>query len=154
MIRAMTPADILPSAALVARSWMRAYADIVPVELQPTAAEHADHLAQPDSRGWVYDLGNRVAAVALVTGTDTPEPELSVLHVDPPAQGAGVGRHLHDAVLDALRAAGHAGCHLWVFAANEHARAFYAARGWHETTASDAPARCSAAPAVRLAFAF
>lgn len=152
MIRALQRGDLQAASELVVRSWARTYVDLIAPDQQPTAAQQAEHLSEPDSAGWVFDLSGQVAAVALVTGLSDDDPELSVLHVDPPAQGAGVGSQLHDHVLAELAVAGHVRIHLWVFEQNEHARAFYAARGWSEDRgAADVPDRCAIAPAVRIA---
>lgn len=56
--------------------------------------------------------------------------ELMALYVDPPAQGAGVGRTLLEAVEARLEAEGFPEAVLRVFAANGAARAFYEHRGW------------------------
>lgn len=151
MVRALEPADLPAAAALLARSWARTYLDTIAPDQQPTAEEHEAHLTSIDSRGWVFDLDGQVAAVALVTELSSDDPELSAFHVDPPAQGAGVGTQLHAHLLDELKAEGHTRLHLWVFDENLHARAFYEARGWGEAgTQADRPERCSIAPATRL----
>lgn len=56
--------------------------------------------------------------------------ELYAINLDPQWWGTGGGTVLLDACVDHLRAAGHREAVLWVAAANERARAFYAARGW------------------------
>ncbi|MEI2702161.1 MAG: GNAT family N-acetyltransferase [Baekduia sp.] len=141
----------MPEAAgLLVRSWARSYSDIVAPDEHPDADGQARHLRTPGAAGWVFEQGGAIAAVALVLGHGSGDPELSVLHVDPPAQGAGVGGRLHDAVLESLRSDGTGRCHLFVFEANEQARAFYAARGWTEAEAREIPARCGSAPVMRL----
>lgn len=57
---------------------------------------------------------------------------LDGLYVVPEWWSRGVGRALHDHVLDHLRAAGSAVCHLWALEHNERARRFYERLGWHE----------------------
>ncbi len=56
--------------------------------------------------------------------------EIAALYVDPPAWRSGAGRALMQAALAALRAAGWREVTLWVLAANQRARAFYAASGF------------------------
>lgn len=151
MVRELTAHDVEAAAGLVGRSWARSYADIVPQHEHPTAEEQAAHLApEPGRQGWVFEVDEQVVAVALVLDPGSDDPELSVLHVEPAAQGAGVGSALHDAVLDRLRAAGRKGLHLWVYEANGQARDFYAARGWVEDLGGTKPGRRGTAPAVRL----
>jgi GNAT superfamily N-acetyltransferase len=57
---------------------------------------------------------------------------LDGLYVVPSHWGRGVGRELHDLVLDRLRAAGSERCYLWVLQHNTRARRFYERRGWRE----------------------
>jgi GNAT superfamily N-acetyltransferase len=57
---------------------------------------------------------------------------LDGLYVLPASWGGGVGRALHDEVLDRLRAAGSTRCHLWVLEHNDRARRFYERLGWRE----------------------
>ena len=57
---------------------------------------------------------------------------LDGLYVRPEHWGLGLGRKLHDEVLDRLRANGSPRCHLWVLEDNERARRFYEGLGWHE----------------------
>jgi GNAT superfamily N-acetyltransferase len=75
----------------------------------------------------VEDAGRSVigSAVARVNG------DLARLHVHPDSWGRGIGGALHDAAVDALRAAGHGRAELWVIDANARARGLYERRGWH-----------------------
>jgi RimJ/RimL family protein N-acetyltransferase len=57
---------------------------------------------------------------------------LDGLYVTPALWGHGVGRELHDEVLDRLCAGGSARCHLWVLEHNDRARRFYERLGWRE----------------------
>jgi GNAT superfamily N-acetyltransferase len=57
---------------------------------------------------------------------------LDGLYVLPAHWGEGVGRELHDDVLQRLRAAGSRHCHLWVLEHNDRARRFYERLGWRE----------------------
>jgi GNAT superfamily N-acetyltransferase len=57
---------------------------------------------------------------------------LDGLYVRPEHWGRGLGRKLHDEVLDRLRANGSPRCHLWVLEDNERARRFYEGLGWRE----------------------
>ncbi len=57
---------------------------------------------------------------------------LDGLYVLPAWWSRGVGRALHDHVLERLRAAGSSECHLWVLEHNDRARRFYERLGWRE----------------------
>jgi GNAT superfamily N-acetyltransferase len=61
---------------------------------------------------------------------------LDGLYVLPQWWSRGVGRALHDEVLDRLRADGCERCHLWVLEGNERARRFYERLGWAENGTS------------------
>ena len=57
---------------------------------------------------------------------------LDGLYVLPEWWSRGVGRALHDHVLEHLRSAGSTRCHLWVLEHNDRARRFYERLGWRE----------------------
>jgi GNAT superfamily N-acetyltransferase len=57
---------------------------------------------------------------------------LDGLYVLPSFWGRGVGRALHDEVLERLRRDGSSHCHLWVLEHNDRARRFYERLGWRE----------------------
>ena len=57
---------------------------------------------------------------------------LDGLYVLPEWWSRGVGRALHDHVLEHLRAAGSKECRLWALEHNARARGFYERLGWHE----------------------
>jgi GNAT superfamily N-acetyltransferase len=128
VIRRATPDDGAAIAAVQARSWRYAYADIVDPERMPDPEQQAPRFAERIADGaevYVYDQDGRVAGFAALDGN-----ELRAIYVDPPAQGAGVGSALLDAAIDGLRAAGHDEAFLWAFEANGLARAFYERHGW------------------------
>ena len=141
MIRRATPADAEALIAVQVRSWKRAYADFLPeaaVTLEAVAERERRWRTGLAERGWnafVYDLDGRVAAFAAV-GASRDEDEagpvgaLEAIYVDPPAQGAGVGRELMAAAERWLTAGGFAEATLWCFTANGLAREFYERRGW------------------------
>lgn len=57
---------------------------------------------------------------------------LDGLYVLPEWWSHGVGRSLHDEVLERQRTAGSQRCHLWVLERNDRARRFYERLGWTE----------------------
>jgi GNAT superfamily N-acetyltransferase len=151
-------------AAIHGRAWLHAYERFLPYD------ELTKHDEDDRRRRWTDVLADADGHAVLVatTGDDVPRGfatfgpardaeyagtvvpgELSTLYVDPPAQGAGVGRRLHDAALDGLRAAGFADAVVWVYEENAHALLFYGRIGW----LPDAGPRIEegwAAPGVRL----
>lgn len=141
MIRRARVEDADAIGALGGRAWARAYGDFLPPE-----AYDEDAVARR-TVGWreriaggetvlVFDLDGQIAGYAAVGpasdgGEEGPHVgQLGGLYVDPPAQGAGVGRALIDAADAALRAAGFTEAVLWVFTENEQARDLYERRGW------------------------
>lgn len=185
MIREATPRDAAGITVVQVRAWRRAYADILPPEaVEPEAvaarkAKWGSILADGPSAGaptFVWDQDGVVAGFASVGpardadvagGVSPGSPhggpgrhagggELRALYVDPPAQGAGVGRALLAAAEERLRADGFAFAVLWVFEENGLARDFYARHGW-ELEDADVTARHHGAhwwaPAVRYRLA-
>jgi GNAT superfamily N-acetyltransferase len=135
VIRRATPADAPAIAAVQARAWRHAYADIVAPERMPTVEQQAPRwIAHMDYGGevHVWDQDGRVVGFATAGPArhDASEGELYAIYVDPPAQGAGVGAALLAAGEQALRDAGHDEAVLWTFEANGLARAFYERHGW------------------------
>jgi len=128
VIRRATPDDAPAIAAVQARTWRHAYADIVDPERMPEPGQQAPRFAQRIAGGaevYVFDQDGRIAGFAALDGN-----EVRAIYVDPPAQGAGVGTALLAAAVEALRAAGHREAFLWTFEANGLARAFYERNGW------------------------
>jgi ribosomal protein S18 acetylase RimI-like enzyme len=143
MVRPARPPDAAGLAEVQVRAWWAAYGDYVDHELlaeHPVAARTArwrEVLAGGASRTDVAEVAGRVAGFVSVGDVQhaAPEPglgELLALYVDPPAQGAGVGRALLRAGEERLRALGYDRAVLCVFVRNERARAFYAAHGWRQ----------------------
>ena len=86
-------------------------------------------------RAAVFEVGGTVAAFAAAgpgrdEDLDADVGELMALHVDPTAQGAGVGRSLLIEAVDLLRSDGYVEAVLWVLAENEYARRACERRGW------------------------
>lgn len=167
MIRTAAGADAAALARIQHRAWWRAYSDFVDPErfgtLEARVARWHEHLApsaDPRRTTLVFDQdGQRAGFIAVgpmrgddagdtVAAAGHGEPralgELTALYVDPPVQGAGVGRALLAAGVELLREEGYAEAVLWVFAANEAARSFYVRSGWRleaGSTRDDAWAR-------------
>jgi len=132
VIRAATRADARAIAELEVRAWRWAFVDLVDEADMPTVDGRTERWRTgPLDGAWVWDQDGRVVGVVQAgPATDEPAGRLRGLYVDPAAQGAGIGAALHAHALARLQADGFTEAILWVFAANGHAREFYAARGW------------------------
>jgi GNAT superfamily N-acetyltransferase len=77
--------------------------------------------------------------------------EIRAINLHPDHWRRGLGAELLAASCDALRAQGCSAAVLWVLGANERARCFYAAQGWHADggTKRDAPPGCPPLEHVR-----
>ncbi len=107
----------------------------------PDAADHSVHWRTrlsnpaPASAGWVAE-DDAGAVVGFCLAGPSPDDggastgHVHALYVLPGAAGQGIGSALLAASLRHLRETGFSEATLWVGAGNEHARAFYAARGW------------------------
>ena len=131
MIRRATRADAADIARVHVATWQFAYAEIIAPE-QIASVTVADRVAMwervlaDDAPVWVAEVQGHVVGFASADGA-----RLTSLYVDPVAQGAGVGSEL---LAEAERAGA---SDLQVLAGNEHARAFYAARGWRDVGEGD-----------------
>lgn len=93
---------------------------------------------------WVAQTDAVVVGYARFTRT-----WLDDLYVDPHHAGQGIGT----ALLELVKARHPLGFGLWVFVANEPARAFYAARGLVERERTDGSANEERAPDIRMEWA-
>jgi GNAT superfamily N-acetyltransferase len=144
LIRRATLDDVGSMGALWLRAALTGYEGIFPPEApKPTAAELTDRWRQAIARGQsataalVACLGPRAALVGTVAAEiDRRGPyaaQVQRLYVDPDHWGCGIGRRLHDRVLEELRAGGHGVVALWVLEANARARSMYERWGWCAT---------------------
>lgn len=142
LLRPAVPADAEAVAAVHLRA--RA-ASPMPPSVHPDAevrAWLAGRIGSGDET-WVAETGGRVVGYARFTRT-----WLDDLYVDPEHAGRGVG----SALLDLVKARHPDGFALWVFAANEPARAFYAARGLVERERTDGAGNEEQAPDIRMSW--
>ena len=132
MIREARPDEAETLAAIQREASVAAYQHIFPAELYAYPSEAVverwqESLADAEVTVLVAEEDGVAAAVA------GSRPEwLDGLYVLPERWGRGVGRGLHDAVLERQRAAGASACHLWVLEQNDRARRWYERLGWHE----------------------
>jgi GNAT superfamily N-acetyltransferase len=143
LIRPATAADARALAELEVRAWRWAYVDFVAEEHMITVADRVEHWEGRGAGGaFVAEVDERVVGLVVVEDDGL----LRGLHVEPAAQGAGLGAALHDFALDELRRGGVGEATLWVFEANGHARGFYERRGW---SADGATGTAAQAPQLR-----
>ncbi len=88
--------------------------------------EHYRELLAWDGHGWVVELAGRIVGFAVV---DLGRENVWALFVDPAYEGHGIGRRLHDAMLDWAFDSG--ATRLWLSTdPNTRAERFYVAAGW------------------------
>ena len=158
MIRRARVDDAAALADVNVRGWLFAYADIVDVQTMLDAAgdlaqRWRERLAQPDGDVWVaLDDGALRGFVSVGASRDDDAPdgvgELRAIYVDPAILGTGVGRALLVRGEASLAELGYGEGTLWVFAANDRARGFYARNGWTAEPDSG-PGPWGWAPSVR-----
>lgn len=142
MIRPAHDDDATRLAELHVRAWRRGCRDILPAELlagvklDRRTRDWAQWLALPGSWTFVSELEGRLvgfATIASLRANGRPSRslvELRMLYVDPGHWRGGIGRGLHERVLDVARERGFTQIVLWVLTGNRRARAFYAALGF------------------------
>ncbi len=143
MIRPAVAGDVPALARVQVRAWLHGYSGFIdPEEIAARPVE----VREPQWRAALTDPASPAVTVVwdqdgVVAGFATTGPardedldggwgELYALYVDPPAQGAGVGRDLLADAVARLAAAGFEHATLWTFATNDHAIAFYERFGW------------------------
>lgn len=136
MIREARPDEAQALAAIQREASLGALAHIFPPELYPYPTDEInrrwdDFLADDEVRVLVAEEDGSVAGVA-----GCRSEWLDGLYVLPEWWSRGVGRSLHDAVLERLRADGCERCHLWVLEHNDRAHRFYERLGWAENGTS------------------
>ena len=130
MIRPATVADAPAIGEVHVRSWQAAYAGLLPddflarLSAESRAASWARRIGDPaiPGRVLVVEDGGRIAGFAAFG----PE-QLYALYLLPEFWGRGLGRLLHDRVVEEM--SGDSAV-LWVLATNERAKAFYVRQGW------------------------
>jgi putative acetyltransferase len=132
VIREASPDEVEALAAIQQAASVAALTHIFPPELYPYPTleirqRWRDALANPGLAVLVAEESGRAIGVAGCRAE-----WLDGLYVEPAWWSRGVGRTLHDAALDRLRAGGSARCHLWVLEHNDRARRFYERLGWRE----------------------
>ena len=132
MIREARPDEAETLAAIQRDASLAANAHIFPPELYPFPTAEIverwqDFLDDPAITVLVCEEEGAAVGVA-----GSHAEWLDGLYVLPERWRRGVGRRLHDEVLERRRNAGGRRCNLWVLELNDRARRFYERLGWHE----------------------
>jgi GNAT superfamily N-acetyltransferase len=89
-------------------------------------AQHYVPMLEKNGRGWVYELERKIVGFAIA---DHSRRNIWALFVDPAFEGLGIGRALHDAMVDWLFEQGHEP--LWLTTGPDtRAERFYSTAGW------------------------
>lgn len=136
MIRKAQPDEAQTLAAIQRDASLAALAHVFPPELYPYPTDEINRRWE----GFLAD-GDVTVLVAeedgVATGVAACRSEwLDGLYVLPQWWSRGVGRSLHDDVLERLGADGCERCQLWVLEHNDRARRFYERLGWAENGTS------------------
>jgi GNAT superfamily N-acetyltransferase len=132
LIREARPDEAEALAAIQRDASVAAYQHIFPAELYPYPTEAVVERWQEslDDREVTVLVAEEDGVAVAVAGSRAEW--LDGLYVLPDRWSRGVGRALHDEVLERQRAAGAKACHLWVLEQNDRARRWYERLGWRE----------------------
>jgi GNAT superfamily N-acetyltransferase len=140
--------DVARLAEVNVETWQRAYAGIVPAayldafDLEAMRERwRANVEGHPGVTCLVAAVEGVVSSYAIVGAYRTQEDadpdedttgwaEIYAIYTHPDLQGRGAGVAVHDAAMEVLRDQGYTRAALWVLAANDASRRWYAARGW------------------------
>jgi GNAT superfamily N-acetyltransferase len=142
-IRRATPADAEAIAAVHVDGWQWGYRGQLPDEvldnlgstLEQRAAFWREETAREGTTVSVVELdGTTVGFASFGAARDADVEagtgELYLIYLTRAAAGRGIGRMLHEHVLDELRRRGHRRGVLWTLETNARARRFYEIAGW------------------------
>lgn len=162
--------DVERLAVVNVETWRHAYAGLVVQEHLDSMdlAEYVDRwrsnithrvqgriflVAESDTEVAAYAIGGPYRPQS--EADDTPDTaglgEVYAVYTDPAMQGRGLGRAVHDALLQRLREEGYAGAALWVLRDNVRSRTWYERQRWRSDGAtSDWVSQGVAHPEVRM----
>jgi GNAT superfamily N-acetyltransferase len=142
VIRRAGPSDAERLAALHVATWQQAYAGLLPEtylrslrasqrlpmwqQLLASGARVAVLVAEVDGE----PVGFASGGDATEGGTPGETGEMWTLYLLRRFWGQGLGRQLHDTLLEELERRRIVSMHLWVLASNERTRLWYERRGW------------------------
>jgi ribosomal protein S18 acetylase RimI-like enzyme len=162
-IRRATAADARGVAEVHVASWRHAYRGLLPdgfldrLSVERREASWREAFRDRGAGVFVAEEEGRVIGFASFGPSRDADAgpevgEIPAIYVDPSVVGAGVGRALLDAAIEALREAGYRRATLWVLEANAHARRFYERAGWRwDGTVSRHDFDCANEPVLRYA---
>ncbi|MET8845589.1 GNAT family N-acetyltransferase [Amycolatopsis sp. NPDC004625] len=127
-VRAATVADAPAIGEIHVRSWQAAYDGLIPADFLARLS------ASSRATAWARRIGDGAGQVlvaeddGIVVGFAAFGPsQLYALYLLPEFWGRGLGRVLHDRVVENMTGDSAV---LWVLATNERAKAFYVRQGW------------------------
>lgn len=144
-IRGGVASDTAAFCAVRHRSWKATYTGLMPqkrldaMDLGASYASWWPFLRLPPTRRHGALVAGRpgiVVGLAVTGPTRDPDldpavtGELSLLYLDPSAEGIGIGKRLLRAAVAKMRENGFEDQRLWVLQGNTHARSFYERNGW------------------------
>ena len=132
VIREARPDEAEALPAIQRDASLAAFAHIFPPELYPYPIDDVPSAGRSRSPTEAEGARRRGGRSRRRRGRAVAAEWLDGLYVLPEWWSRGVGRALHDEVLERLRADGCARCHLWVLEHNDRARRFYERLGWVE----------------------
>lgn len=133
-VRDATVADAQGIGEVHVASWQAAYAGLIPedflarLSVEPRAASWARQIGEGVGRVLVAEEDGVIAGFAAFG-----DGRLYALYLLPEYWGRGLGRALHDRVVEGL--SGDSAV-LWVLSTNERAKAFYVRQGWMDDGAT------------------
>jgi ribosomal protein S18 acetylase RimI-like enzyme len=142
-VRPATAADAARIAHVHVESWQAAYRGLVPqsildgLSIERRSEFWSRRLLEPDeTRTWLGEQDGEIVgfvATGRRSGPDLPPDtaEVESIYLLAPSRGLGLGRLLLKTATRDLVERGFASAILWVFTANDRARRFYEAAGWH-----------------------
>jgi GNAT superfamily N-acetyltransferase len=126
-IRAATVADATAIGEVHVRSWQAAYAGLIPADFlaRLSAESRAESWARLIGDGGPVLVAEEDGVIAGFAAYG--DERLYALYLLPEYWGRGIGRALHERVVEGM--AGDSAI-LWVLSTNERAKAFYVRQGW------------------------
>jgi ribosomal protein S18 acetylase RimI-like enzyme len=142
-VRPATASDAGRIARIHVEAWQTAYRGLVPqsildgLSIERRSEFWSRRLLVPgETRTWLGEQDGEIVGFAATGRPSNPElppdtAEVESIYLLAPSRGLGLGRLLLKTATCDLVERGFASAVLWVFTANDRARRFYEAAGWH-----------------------
>jgi ribosomal protein S18 acetylase RimI-like enzyme len=142
-VRPATASDAERIARIHVEAWQTAYRGLVPqsildgLSIERRSEFWSRRLLVPgETRTWLGEQDGEIVGFAATARPSNPElppdtAEVESIYLLAPSRGLGLGRLLLKTATCDLVERGFASAVLWVFTANDRARRFYEAAGWH-----------------------